>query len=58
VAVAADSDQFIVLKGGASFGKVVASGAIDRLEVRKAVIEHMEGGEEAIRLRLKKYNLS
>ena len=58
VAVAADSDQFIVLKAGASSGRVVAAGAIDRPEVRKAVIEHMEGGEEPIRLRLKKYNLS
>lgn len=58
VAVAADSDQFIVLKAGANSGKVVASGAIDRPEVRKAVIEHMEGGEEPMRLRLKKYNLS
>jgi len=30
---------------GSNSGKIVASGAIDRPEVRKAVIEHMEGGE-------------
>ncbi len=57
VAVAADSDQFIILKAGATSGRIVAAGAIDGPDVRQAVIEHMEGGEEPIRLRLKKYNL-
>ncbi len=57
VAVAADSDQFIVLKAGANTGSVVAAGAIDRPEVKRAVIEHMEGGEEPYRLRAQKYNI-
>jgi len=57
VAVAADSDQFIVLKAGATSGRVVASGAIDLPEVRKAVIDHLEGGDEPYRLRASKYNL-
>jgi hypothetical protein len=57
VAVSADSDQFIVLKASANSGRVVASGAIDRPEVKKAVIEHLEGGEVPYILRSKKYNI-
>jgi len=57
VAVSADSDQFIILKAGANSGRVVAAGAIDRPEVKQAVIDHMEGGKEPYRLRSKKYNL-
>lgn len=57
VAVAADSDQFIVLKAGANSGRVVAAGAIDRLDVREAVIAHLEGGTEPYKLRLQKYNI-
>lgn len=57
VAVASDSDQFIVLKAGAVQGRVVATGAIDRPEVRRAVIEHLEGGDEPYKLRSRKYNI-
>jgi hypothetical protein len=57
VAVAADSDQFIVLKAGANSGRIVASGAIDRQDVKKAVIDHLEGGEIPYILRSKKYNI-
>ena len=57
VAVASDSDQFIVLKAGATSGRIVASGAIDRPEVKKAVIDHLEGGEDPYILRSKKYNI-
>ena len=57
VAVAADSDQFIVLKAGANYGKVEAAGAIDRPDVKKAVIDHLEGGDEPYKLRARKYNI-
>lgn len=57
VAVASDSDQFIVLKAGAMSGRIVASGAIDRPDVKKAVIDHLEGGEDPYILRSKKYNI-
>jgi hypothetical protein len=58
VAVGADSDQFIVLKAGANEGRVAAAGAIDRPEVREAVIQHLEGGTEPYELRQRKYNIS
>jgi len=57
VAVASDSDQFIVLKAEATFGQIIASGAIDRLDVRQAVIDHLEGGNEPYKLRARKYNI-
>lgn len=57
VAVAADSDQFIVLRAGANYGRVEAAGAIDRPDVRKAVIDHLEGGNEPYKLRALKYNI-
>jgi hypothetical protein len=57
VAVSADSDQFIVLEAGAQSGRVTAAGAIDRRDVRDAVIEHLEGGEEPYQLRSRKYNI-
>jgi PHP family Zn ribbon phosphoesterase len=57
VAVSADSDQFIVLEGGADHGKIAAAGAIDRQDVRDAVIRHLEGGEEPYQLRSRKYNM-
>jgi len=57
VAVAADSDQFHVLSATASQASLTTEGAIDRLVVRKAVIQHLEGGEEPFALKTKKYGL-
>lgn len=56
VAVAADSDQFIIMQGDATEGVIVAKGAIDRDEVKKAVLSHLEGGREPYNLRRRKYN--
>lgn len=46
VAVASDSDKFIVLEAGAHRAGVRATGAIDRNDVKKEVLEHLEGGDE------------
>jgi ABC-type ATPase with predicted acetyltransferase domain len=56
VAVAADSDQFIIMQAGATEGTIMAKGAIDRDEVKKAVLSHLEGGREPYNLRRRKYN--
>ncbi len=58
VAVASDSDKFIVLEAGAQRGGVRATGAIDRNDVKKEVIEHLEGGDEPYLIRQKKYNIT
>jgi Fe-S cluster assembly ATPase SufC len=58
IAVSADSDQFVILEeAGGDHGKVIAAGAIDRPEVRKAVIKRLEGGEKPYNLRSRKYNI-
>jgi predicted ATP-dependent endonuclease of OLD family len=57
VAVAADSDQFHVLKASASLARLATEGAIDRPVVRDAVIQHLEGGPESFALKTKKYGL-
>jgi ABC-type Na+ transport system ATPase subunit NatA len=57
LAVGADSDQFIVLKAGANHGTVEETGAIDRADVKKEVIAHLEGGDEPYQLRAHKYNI-
>jgi hypothetical protein len=57
VAVASDTDQFHVLNATASAAHLMTEGAIDRLVVRTAVIQHLEGGAEPFALKTKKYGL-
>ncbi len=57
VAVASDSDKFIILEAGAHRAGVRAAGAIDRNDVKKEVLEHLEGGDEPYLIRQKKYNI-
>ncbi|MEI2718955.1 MAG: hypothetical protein V9E87_02250 [Gemmatimonadales bacterium] len=57
VAVAADTDHFHVLHATASQASLSTEGAIDRPVVRKAVIQHLEGGEVPFALKTKKYGL-
>jgi ABC-type Mn2+/Zn2+ transport system ATPase subunit len=56
VAVAADSDQYIILQSNAIEGQISIKGAIDRKEVKDSVISHLEGGPEPYNLKRKKYN--
>lgn len=56
VSVASDSDMFIVVKSNATLANVKCLGAIEHPNVRQAVIQHLEGGEEPYQLRLQKYN--
>lgn len=58
LAVGSDSDTFMILKPtSAERAKVICRGAIDRPEVRREVIDHLEGGDEPYKLRQRKYNL-
>lgn len=54
VAVSADSDQFIVLEAGAESATIKTRGAIDRTQVKQAVIDHLEGGDHSYALRQNK----
>ncbi len=57
VGVASDSDNFIVLKSDASRAFIKCYGAIDRLAVKKEIIDHLEGGPTPYHLRNRKYNI-
>jgi hypothetical protein len=55
IAVASDLDLGIVLEGTASAASVQSAGGLDDEETKKLVILHLEGGEDAIKARLKEY---
>jgi hypothetical protein len=57
VAVASDSDQFIIMDATATEGWVQETGTIDQMSVRNRVVTHLEGGTESYDLKRKKYNL-
>ena len=57
IAVASDSDQFIVMDADATTGWVAQSGSIDQGEIKNQVVEHLEGGPESYDLKRRKYNL-
>lgn len=57
VAVASDSDKFIILVATADKGEVIFSGAIDSAIVREEVIRYLEGGIEPYKLKYHKYNI-
>jgi energy-coupling factor transporter ATP-binding protein EcfA2 len=58
LAVASDTDKFVVLAADAHHADVVLSGAIDSEEVRREVIKLLEGGPSTYFLKQRKYNLS
>jgi ABC-type lipoprotein export system ATPase subunit len=58
LAVASDSDKFVVLAADAQHAEVVLDGAIDGEDVRQEVIKLLEGGEPTYFLKQRKYNIS
>jgi len=58
LAVASDSDKFVVLAADARHADAVLTGAIDSEEVRKEVIQLLEGGTATYFLKQRKYNIS
>ena len=57
LAVASDSDKFVVLAADGRRAEVVLSGAIYGAEIREEVIELLEGGQETYFLKQRKYDL-
>jgi ABC-type cobalamin/Fe3+-siderophores transport system ATPase subunit len=58
LAVASDTDKFVVLAADAEHADVVLAGAIDGEEVRDEVIKLLEGGTSTYFLKQRKYNIS
>lgn len=57
VAVASDTDKFIIMISSATKGEVIFSGAIDNKIIREEVIKYLEGGSDTYRLKYLKYNI-
>ena len=58
VAVASDTDKFMIMIASATKGEIVLSGTIDNEDVRTEVIKYLEGGLTTYRLKYLKYNIS
>jgi ABC-type Mn2+/Zn2+ transport system ATPase subunit len=56
VAVASDSDKFIILEGGATHSDILFSGSMDHSPVSQKVLDYLEGGDKTYRAKYKKYN--
>jgi ABC-type cobalamin/Fe3+-siderophores transport system ATPase subunit len=57
LAVASDSDCFIVLEADARVGRVVESGAIDTESVKSEIIDYLEGGITTYGVKYRKYDM-
>lgn len=57
LAVASDSDKFLVISGSADAGEIVMIGSMDNEEMRKEVIKHLEGDVDAYKKKYVKYVL-
>lgn len=55
IVVNGDADQVIHLEATASRGRVAHAGAIEEPAVRDAIVQTVDGGDEAFRLRNRKY---
>ena len=55
IVVNGDADMVIQLEATANRGQVARAGAIEEPEVRDAIVRTVDGGEEAFRLRRRKY---
>lgn len=55
VAVASDTDKFIVVEGGASSGRVVFSGSMDHKPISEEALKYLEGGPDTYKAKYRKY---
>ena len=55
IVVNGDADMVIQLEAGANRGRIACAGAIEEPATRNAIVRTVDGGEEAFRLRRRKY---
>lgn len=55
LAVASDSDKFLIIEGGADKGHVVSSGSMDHRPLSDEVLKYLEGGVPTYRRKYDKY---
>lgn len=58
LAVASDTDKYIIVEGDANTGKVVMSGALDNPVIKQQVIKYLEGGPKTYEAKAEKYGVS
>jgi len=58
LAVASDSDKFLVMEGNATRGRVVFSGSMDHDPVSDEVLKYLEGGPDTYRMKSLKYDVA
>ncbi len=56
LAVASDTDCFVILEGAASKGKIVIIGSMDHEPISSEVLKYLEGGIETYRRKFTKYD--
>lgn len=57
VAVASNTDRFMIMTASATKGEIAFAGAIDNETVRAEVIKYLEGGLTTYRLKYLKYDI-
>jgi hypothetical protein len=57
LAVASDTDKFLIMEAEATRGRVVFSGSMDHSPVSDEVIKYLEGGLETYRTKYGKYRV-
>ena len=57
VAVASDSDKVTILQADTNHGSVLCFGSINIKEIKKEVIDYLEGGPDTYKQKRQKYNI-
>ncbi len=57
LAVASDTDCYLIIEADATHGKIVNSGSMDHPPLRDEVLRYLEGGEDTYLLKSKKYRV-
>jgi len=55
VAVASDTDKFTILQADAAKGRVMFSGSINQTDIKKEVLDYLEGGRDTYEKKRQKY---
>jgi len=55
VAVAADTDKFVIIEGDATRGRIVSTGSMDHAPISGEALKYLEGGAATYRAKFEKY---
>ncbi len=58
VAVASDSDKFTIMQADANHGQILYFGSLNRKDIKKEVIDYLEGGPDTYSRKRQKYGIN